>query len=130
MKKTIFKVCVIAFVGCVWGCSRESPEAVSVRERTYASVEEEAKALALTVDEVKKLSKTVKDRRAAAMILSKYLTITSDSLGALNITKEAAKKLGVDEDLYEYHVKELNATNDYIKEMRKRGVKVDLSDLD
>ena len=93
----------------------------SVRNRVYAS--EEAKALLLSVEELRQMPKEIRIKRAAALALKNY-AFYKDSVFYLNISKEEAKKLGVDEDLYEEITEGIKDTNKQIKECNAKGEKV------
>lgn len=56
-----------------------------------------SQALALPVDEINSIPNNIKDKRAAAVILSNYVSI-KDSLYSLDISKEEAQKIGIDAD--------------------------------
>lgn len=131
-KNNFLKVFVVisfsGFISCTNGSSNGQENNNSVRTRTYSSKTEEAKALALPIDEVSSTSKKIKDRRAAAVILSNYVSI-KDSLYVLEISKEDAQKLGVDTDLYMSVLQELKRTNKMIKEARQRGENITLPDV-
>lgn len=62
-------------------------------------------------------------KRAAALALKNY-AFYKDSVFYLNISKEEAKKLGVDEDLYEEIIEGIKETNKQIKECNAKGEKV------
>lgn len=131
-KNNFLKVFVVisfsGFISCTNGSSNGQENNNSVRTRTYSSKTEEAKALALPIDKVSSTSKKIKDRRAAAVILSNYVSI-KDSLYVLEISKEDAQKLGVDTDLYMSVLQELKRTNKMIKEARQRGENITLPDV-
>lgn len=131
-KNNFLKVFVVisfsCFISCANGSSNGQENNNSVRTRTYSSKTEEAKALALPIDKVSSTSKKIKDRRAAAVILSNYVSI-KDSLYVLEISKEDAQKLGVDTDLYMSVLQELKRTNKMIKEARQRGENITLPDV-
>lgn len=131
-KNNFLKVFVVisfsGFISCANGSSNGQENNNSVRTRTYSSKTEEAKALALPIDKVSSTSKKIKDRRAAAVILSNYVSI-KDSLYVLEISKEDAQKLGVDTDLYMSVLQELKRTNKMIKEARQRGENITLPDV-
>ena len=95
----------------------------SVRNRVYASEAEEAKALLLSVEELRQMPKEIRIKRAAALALKNY-AFYKDSVFYLNISKEDAKKLGVDEDLYEEITEGIKDTNKQIKECNAKGEKV------
>lgn len=101
--------------------------AVSVRDRHYSSPAEEARAVALPINELDRFPKDIKDKRAASVILLKYVEIKND-LYTLNISMKDAKQLGVDEDLYMGALKDLEASNKAIVEARKRGDTLELPD--
>lgn len=131
-KNNFLKVFVVisfsGFISCTNGSSNGQENNNSVRTKTYSSKTEEAKALALPIDKVSSTSKKIKDRRAAAVILSNYVSI-KDSLYVLEISKEDAQKLGVDTDLYMSVLQELKRTNKMIKEARQRGENITLPDV-
>ena len=95
----------------------------SIRNRVYASEAEEAKALLLSVEELRQMPKEIRIKRAAALALKNY-AFYKDSVFYLNISKEDAKKLGVDEDLYEEIIEGIKDTNKQIKECNAKGEKV------
>ena len=95
----------------------------SVRNRVYASEAEEAKALLLSVEELRQMPKEIRIKRAAALALKNY-AFYKDSVFYLNISKEDAKKLGVDEDLYEEIIEGIKDTNQKIKECNAKGEKI------
>ena len=90
--------------------------------------DEEAKALALPVDEINSIPNNIKDKRAAAVILSNYVSI-KDSLYSLEISKEEAQKIGIDADLYISILEDLNNSNRAIKEARLQGKKISLPNV-
>ena len=94
----------------------------------YSSRFEEAKALALPIDEVNSTPKNIKDKRAAAVILSNYVSI-KDSLYSLDISKEDAQKIGVDADLYTSILEDLKNSNKTIKDARQQGEHISLPNI-
>ena len=106
----------------------QSPIDGNLKEKVYSSMEEEAKALALPVSELNSLSKSEKRQRAAAVILADYVVL-KDSSYHLNISKEYAKSIGVDGELYERVKKDLELSNKAIKDALKVGEKLDLPDI-
>ena len=114
---------ILIFASCDSGVKN------SVKTRKYKSLHEEAVALALPDSEVATFPEKYKAQRAAAVILTEYIE-QKDSSFYLTISRENAKKLGVDGDLYDNVVKDLDNTNNAIKEMNKKGQKIDLPDLE
>lgn len=109
-------------------CSKSSDEPVNLSERAYASEEEEAKALAVPVEKLKDIPQHLRAARAAAVILSSYVTL-KDSTYTLDISAEEAAKLGVTEDLYNQVKKDLDKSNEAIKKATKNGEKLNLPDI-
>ena len=76
------------FVGVLTSCSNDDSciqkNPNNIKTRAYSSQIEEAKALALPINEVNSIPKEIKDKRAAAVILSNYISI-KDSLSYLEI---------------------------------------------
>ena len=101
----------------------------SLRNRKYKSLHEEAVALALPDSEVATFPEKYKAQRAASVILTEYVE-QKDSSFYLTISREDAKELGVDGDLYDNVVKDLDNTNNAIKEMNKKGEKIELLDVE
>jgi hypothetical protein len=101
----------------------------SLRNKKYKSVHEEAIALALPDSEVATFPQKYKAQRAASVILTEYVE-QKDSSFYLTISREDAKELGVDGDLYDNVVKDLDNTNNGIKEMNKKGEKIELLDVE
>lgn len=101
----------------------------SLRNKKYKSVHEEAIALALPDSEVATFPQKYKAQRAASVILTEYVE-QKDSSFYLTISREDAKKLGVDGDLYDNVVKDLDNTNNAIKELNKKGEKIELLDVE
>ena len=101
----------------------------SLRNKKYKSVHEEAIALALPDSEVATFPEKYKAQRAASVILTEYVE-QKDSSFYLTISREDAKELGVDGDLYDNVVKDLNNTNNAIKELNKKGEKIELLDVE
>lgn len=87
-----------------------------------------SQALALPVDEINSIPNNIKDKRAAAVILSNYVSI-KDSLYSLEISKEEAQKIGIDADLYISILEDLNNSNRAIKEARLQGKKISLPNV-
>ena len=106
----------------------ESPGRAAQRH-TSKSVHEEAIALALPDSEVATFPQKYKAQRAASVILTEYVE-QKDSSFYLTISREDAKKLGVDGDLYDNVVKDLDNTNNAIKELNKKGEKIELLDVE
>ena len=50
----------------------------------------------MPVDEINSIPNNIKDKRAAAVILSNYVSI-KDSLYSLEISKEEAQKIGIED---------------------------------
>lgn len=121
---------IIAF--CLISCSNDDSnlqeESKSVKTKAFSSQVEEAKALALPVDEVNSIPKNIKDKRAAAVILSNYVSI-KDNLYSLDISKEDAQKIGVDADLYTSILEDLKNSNKAIKEARQQGENIFLPNI-
>lgn len=126
------KAFAIMIAACLISCSnddaRHQANTESVKTRAYSSQDEEAEALALPVEEVSNIPKNIKDKRAAAVILSNYVSI-KDSLYSLDISKDDAQKIGIDTDLYMSVLKDLENANKAIKEARQRGENIDLPDI-
>jgi hypothetical protein len=114
---------ILIFASCDSGVKN------SVKTRKYKSLHEEAVALALPDSEVATFPEKYKAQRAASVILTEYVE-QKDSSFYLTISREDAKELGVDGDLYDNVVKDLDNTNNAIKEMNKKGQKIDLPDLE
>lgn len=87
-----------------------------------------SQALALPVNEINSIPNNIKDKRAAAVILSNYVSI-KDSLYSLDISKEEAQKIGIDADLYISILEDLNNSNRAIKEARLQGKKISLPNV-
>ena len=115
MDKNFLKLIPLSLLAILIASScakKDSPSQTnnSVRNRVYASEAEEAKALLLSVEELRQMPKEIRIKRAAVFYL--------------NISKEDAKKLGVDEDLYEEITEGIKDTNKQIKECNAKGEKV------
>ena len=82
----------------------------------------------MPVDEINSIPNNIKDKRAAAVILSNYVSI-KDSLYSLDISKEEAQKIGIDADLYISILEDLNNSNRAIKEARLQGKKISLPNV-
>ena len=82
----------------------------------------------MPVDEINSIPNNIKDKRAAAVILSNYVSI-KDSLYSLEISKEEAQKIGIDADLYISILEDLNNSNRAIKEARLQGKKISLPNV-
>ena len=114
---------ILIFASCDSGVKN------SVKTRKYKSLHEEAVALALPDSEVATFPKKYKAQRAASVILIDYIE-QKDSTYYLTISREDAKKLGVDGDLYDNIKKSLDNTNNGIKELNKKGEKIELLDVE
>ena len=114
---------ILIFASCDSGVKN------SVKTRKYKSLHEEAVALALPDSEVATFPEKYKAQRAAAVILTEYIE-QKDSSFYLTISREDAKKLGVDGDLYDNIKKSLDNTNNGIKELNKKGEKIELLDVE
>lgn len=114
---------ILIFASCDSGVKN------SVKTRKYKSLHEEAVALALPDSEVATFPEKYKAQRAAAVILTEYIE-QKDSTYYLTISREDAKKLGVDGDLYDNIKKSLDNTNNGIKELNKKGEKIELLDVE
>ena len=120
------------FVGVLTSCSNDDSciqkNPNNIKTRAYSSQIEEAKALALPINEVNSIPKEIKDKRAAAVILSNYISI-KDSLYSLDISEKDAQTIGVDADLYNSVLQDLKNTNKAITEARLHGEKVSLPNV-
>lgn len=114
---------ILIFASCDSGVKN------SVKTRKYKSLHEEAVALALPDSEVATFPEKYKAQRAASVILIDYIE-QKDSTYYLTISREDAKKLGVDGDLYDNIKKSLDNTNNGIKELNKKGEKIELLDVE
>lgn len=114
---------ILIFASCDSGVKN------SVKTRKYKSLHEEAVALALPDSEVASFPEKYKAQRAASVILIDYIE-QKDSTYYLTISREDAKKLGVDGDLYDNIKKSLDNTNNGIKELNKKGEKIELLDVE
>ena len=114
---------ILIFASCDSGVKN------SVKTRKYKSLHEEAIALALPDSEVATFPEKYKAQRAASVILIDYIE-QKDSTYYLTISREDAKKLGVDGDLYDNIKKSLDNTNNGIKELNKKGEKIELLDVE
>lgn len=94
-KDVLLKVFTLVVASCLISCSNDDSNDYegdnSVKLKSYSSQIEEAKALALPVDEINSIPNNIKNKRAAAIILSNYVSI-KDSLYSLDISKEEAQK--------------------------------------
>ena len=131
-KDVLLKVFTLVVASCLISCSNDNQKIQegdnSVNIKSYSSQIEEAKALALPVDEINSIPNNIKDKRAAAVILSNYVSI-KDSLYSLEISKEEAQKIGIDADLYISILEDLNNSNRAIKEARLQGKKISLPNV-
>lgn len=131
-KDVLLKVFTLVVASCLISCSNDNQKIQegdnSVNIKSYSSQIEEAKALALPVDEINSIPNNIKDKRAAAVILSNYVSI-KDSLYSLEISKEEAQKIGIDADLYISIFEDLNNSNRAIKEARLQGKKISLPNV-
>ena len=131
-KDVLLKVFTLVVASCLISCSNDNQKIQegdnSVNIKSYSSQIEEAKALALPVDEINSIPNNIKDKRAAAVILSNYVSI-KDSLYSLDISKEEAQKIGIDADLYISILEDLNNSNRAIKEARLQGKKISLPNV-
>ena len=100
----------------------------NIRKRTYTSETEEAKALAVSIEELRQMPKETRAKRAAAIILADYVSL-KDCTYHLNISKEEAKKLGIDGDLYDNVAANLEESNKAIRKALKEGYKLALPDI-
>lgn len=114
---------ILIFASCDSGVKN------SVKTRKYKSLHEEAVALALPDSEVASFPEKYKAQRAASVILTEYVEL-KDSSFYLTISREDAKELGVDGDLYDNIKKSLDNTNNGIKELNKKGEKIELLDVE
>ena len=114
---------ILIFASCDSGVKN------SVKTIKYKSLHEEAVALALPDSEVATFPEKYKAQRAASVILIDYIE-QKDSTYYLTISREDAKKLGVDGDLYDNIKKSLDNTNNGIKELNKKGEKIELLDVE
>lgn len=124
MKKAFLFIMVCGALLLATSCNSNS-----LRNKKYKSVHEEAIALALPDSEVATFPKKYKAQRAASVILIDYIE-QKDSTYYLTISREDAKKLGVDGDLYDNIKKSLDNTNNGIKELNKKGEKIELLDVE
>lgn len=134
MDKKVFKLIVLSLfaVFIASSCAKSDTPFQpnnSVRNRVYASEEEEAKALLLSVEELRQMPKEIRYKRAAALTLKDYFAY-KDSAFCLNIDKEEANALGVDEELYNVILKDLNETNHLIKIYNAKGEKIGIDTTD
>ena len=128
MDKNFLKLIPLSLLAILiaFSCAKNEPTSQtnnSVRNRVYASEAEEAKALLLSVEELRQMPKDIRIKRAAALALKDYVYY-KDSVFYLNISKEDAKELGVDEDLYEEIIEGIKDTNQKIKECNAKGEKI------
>ena len=127
-KDVLLKVFTLVVASCLISCSNDDQKIQegdnSVNIKSYSSQIEEAKALALPVDEINSIPNNIKDKRAAAVILSNYVSI-KDSLYSIDISKEEA----IDADLYISILEDLNNSNRAIKEARLQGKKISLPNV-
>lgn len=124
MKKAFLFIFACGALLLVTSCNNNS-----LRNKKYKSVHEEAVALALPDSEVATFPEKYKAQRAASVILIDYIE-QKDSTYYLTISREDAKKLGVDGDLYDNIKKSLDNTNNGIKELNKKGEKIELLDVE
>lgn len=80
------------------------------------------------IEQINSIPNNIKDKRAAAVILSNYVSI-KDSLYSLEISKEEAQKIGIDADLYISILEDLNNSNRAIKEALLQGKKISLPNV-
>jgi len=132
-KKMMYCLALLA-ITIFCSCSQDENTFETNKSETRAIIvspneEKEAEELAVSVDELKKMSSEVKSERAANLILSKFLTFCNNQY-SLNITKEEALSKGVSSDLYEKAVADLKKSNELILKAIKDGSKIDLSNTE
>lgn len=118
----------VASCNNIVGETSKPSSVVSLKTKTYKSLEEEAAALGVPVSELKNIPQDVKVLRAAAIILAEYVVL-KDSAYSLNISKEDAGKLGIDADIYDHILSDLDVSNKIIQEANKNGTEIDLRDI-
>ena len=129
MKKIfLMMLAVSSAVFAFTSCSKSFDDEVNLKTRVYASEVEEARALAVPVESLKDIPQHVRVQRAAAVILSSYVTLHGDRY-TLDISAEEAEKLGVTEDLYNAVKKDLDKSNESIQKAIDNGEKPNLPDV-
>lgn len=96
--------------------------------QSYSSPQEEAKALAMPMEQLYTLPKHVKEQRRAAIVLSKF-TVLKNRQYHIEISRDSAAKLGVTAEMYDAVAADLENSNRIIREMDSSGNKMELPDV-
>lgn len=132
MKKSLFTITLMGVIILFFvSCSQDNDALQDTQEsetKTLQEEKEEADKLFLTVKQLKSMPSDAKEKRKAGLILSKYTTL-KDYEYSLDISKEEALKLGVSENLYYEILNDLEKTNKTIRELREKGVEVEMTDI-
>ena len=81
-----------------------------------------------SIPELSNLPEEVKQKRAAAMILSDYVVL-EDTQYRLDISEQKAQELGVPPHLYEVIKNEISSTNAAIQKILENGDSIELCDI-
>lgn len=92
------------------------------------AMQREADSLFITVEELKRMTPEVKEKRKAAIILSRYISRKGDTY-SLDISKEDALRLGVKEQIYDEIRRDVENTNSTIRQLMADGTDMALTDI-
>lgn len=110
-------------LSCSQNDKTATPQASAMTEQ------EKADRLFLSVEEMRQMPEEALTKRAAALVMSKYVFIRKDSLYHVELTKEEAQKLGVDNKTYDGILAEIAFANKTLEEQRKQGNHIEMPDI-
>lgn len=129
--KTILSLGLYVILSVFSSCSQDDDlmNSTSAQTDTFSLPEiQQAKELAIPINELRNLSEEVKQKRAASITLSDYIVLDGNQY-RLEISEQDAQKLGVTPYFYDIINKDILATNTAIMEMLEKGEYIELCDV-
>ena len=119
-------ICVSIFSLTLFSCSQDEkdfPVTHSEKNCSYTAVE-----LGLSESEFSELSPKQRERRAANLQLSEFVSL-KDSVYKLTISQEEAEAMGISSEMYAKALNEINLANETIAKSNKEGTPIILTDV-
>lgn len=128
-KKTFTSFLLVCLIAMQFACSDDATETKQKIRSEVSELElEEAKSLALNIEELKDMPNSLRDLRRAAIFLSEYTTLKGNQY-YLDITKKEAMEKGITAEQFDNISMNLEACNKAILQAEENGDTLVLHDV-